>query len=197
MADAFIDESWLWDKTVDDYLLIVASVTTTRRRELQLAVRRLKRIPHLKATSEIKATLTTPDVVKKFLQVLAGDPSITITAAMWRGKRSDIDDYEALYQRVVARCAWQVVKQNPRSDLYVDKRYTRRQQQNELESTIRESISVIPQNIVRVFQADSRVVKELAAPDFVAWAFLQHYGRNNDEFYRLLRGKISHFDDLS
>lgn len=197
MADSFIDESWLWDEVTDDYLLIVASVTTTRRREMQLAIRRLKRIPHLKAKSEIKATVTTPDVVKKFLQVLAVDPSVTITAAMWRGKRADIDDHETLYRRVMARCAWQVVKRNPRSDLYVDKRYTRRQRQNELESAIRESISVIPQNIVRVFQADSRVVKELAAPDFVAWAFLQHYGRNNDEFYRLIRGKVSHFDDLS
>ncbi|MBI4630590.1 MAG: hypothetical protein HZC38_01185 [Chloroflexi bacterium] len=197
MADVFIDESWLWDEVTDDYLLIVASVTTTRRREMQLAIRRLKRIPHLKAKSEIKATVTTPDVVKKFLQVLAVDPSVTITAAMWRGKRADIDDHEALYRRVMARCVWQAVKQSPRSDLYVDKRYTRREQQNELEGEIREAIAVIPQNIVRVSQVDSRVVKELAAPDFVAWAFLQHYGRNNDEFYRLIRSKVSHFDDLS
>ncbi|MEK7250135.1 MAG: hypothetical protein AAB209_06890, partial [Bacteroidota bacterium] len=69
MADAFIDESWWWDEITDDYLLIVASVATTRRREIQLAIHRLKRIPHLKAKSEIKATVTSPDVVKKFLQV--------------------------------------------------------------------------------------------------------------------------------
>jgi hypothetical protein len=48
-----------------------------------------------------------------------------------------------------------------------------------------------------VFQEESHVVKELAAPDFVAWAFMQHYGRGNDEFYRLIRSRVVHFEELS
>jgi hypothetical protein len=39
MADAFIDESWLSEKSSDDYFLAVVSVITTDRRKLELIVR--------------------------------------------------------------------------------------------------------------------------------------------------------------
>lgn len=197
MADAFIDESWLTSTATGDYFLAVVAVITSRRRRLELLVRRAKRTPKLKAKSEIKASVTPPSLVKKMLRALAGDPELSIVAAIWRGKQKDVIKPEQLYQSVVGRCALHAVRRNPRIDLWLDKRYTDDFQKRELEGAVREAIAVVPGNIVRVFQEESHVVKELAAPDFVAWAFMQYYGRGNDEFYRLVRSRVAHFEDLS
>lgn len=195
--DAFIDESWLATKSSDDYFLVVVSVMTTNRRRIELAVRHLKRLPKLKMRSELKASASSAKMARKFLDVLASDPNVVIVAAMWRGKKSAVEDYEGLYQRVVARCALQTVKRSKRIDLHIDKRYTRENRQLELEGKIRNALVQVAGNIVRITQEDSQRVKELAAPDFVAWAFTQRYCHNNAEFYNIIRSKIKHFDDLS
>ncbi len=195
--DAFIDESWFSAKGSDDYFLAVVSVMTTDRRKIELAVRRLKRIPKLKTRSELKASISPPKIVSKFLHALAQDPNVTIVATIWRGKKSDVEDNEELYQRLVARCALQTVKRSKRIDLHIDKRYTRQNRQQELEGAIRESIADVSGNIVQVFQEDSQAVEELAAPDFVAWAFTQRYCHANSDFYNIIRAKVKHFDDLN
>ncbi len=38
---------------------------------------------------------------------------------------------------------------------------------------------------------------EMIAPDFVAWAVMQHYRHHHSEYYNIIRSKIIHFDDLS
>ena len=195
--DAFIDESWFSAKGSDDYFLAVVSVMTTERRKIELAVRRLKRIPKLKSRSELKASVSPPKIVSKFLHSLAQDPNITIVVAIWQGKKSDVGNNEGLYQRLVARCALQTVRRSKRVDLHIDKRYTRQNRQQELEGAIRESIAEVSGNIVQIFQEDSQAVEELAAPDFVAWAFTQRYCRANFEFYNIIRAKVKHFDNLT
>jgi len=195
--DAFIDESWATKKSSDDLFLVVVSVMTTDRRKIELAVRHLKRIPKLKRHSELKASVSPPKIVGKFLDALARDPNVAIVAAMWHGKRKEVEDREKLYQSVVARCALQTVKQCKRIDLHIDKRYTRQNRQQELEGRIREALVQVAGNIVRIAQEDSRSVAELTAPDFVAWSFTQRYCRNNAEHYNLIRSKVKHFDDLS
>ncbi len=198
MTDAFVDESWLSATPREDYLLAVVSVITSQRRRLQLITRRIKKhAGRLKAQSELKASASSPQIARRFLHALAAEPDVEITAAIWRGKRGEIEDYEALYQRVMARCVWQVVKRHPRCDVFIDKRYTNPNQQHDLEGGIREAIAGVRGNIVRVFQETSHAVQELAAPDFVAWAFVQRYGFGHEEFYRLIRSKVAHFDDLS
>jgi hypothetical protein len=196
-VDAFIDESWFSQKSSDDYFLVVVSVMTTDRRKIELAVRRLKRIPRLKSRSELKASASSAKVATKFLRMLASDPSVVIVAVIWQGKKIDVEDYEGLYQQLVARRALQTVKRSKRMDLHIDKRYTHKGRQQELEEKIREAIAEAPANIVRIFQEDLQSVKELAAPDFVAWAFTQRYCYANAEFYKIIRSKIKHFDDLS
>lgn len=195
--DAFIDESWSTNKVRDHYFLVVVSVMTTDRRKIELAVRRLKRVPKLKASSELKASASSEKVAVKFLRALADDPNITVLAAIWEGKKTTVHDNEALYQTLVARCAFQSVKQSHRVVLHLDKRYTRQNRQRELESKIRESIAGIPGNIVQILQEDSRKVEALAAADFIAWAYTQRYCHANDKFYNLIRAKVKHFDDLS
>ncbi len=195
MLCAFIDES-LSLSPEGDYFVAVAAVITDERRRLELMVRRLKRLPKLKAHSELKASVTPPQMIMKFLSSLANNSALEIVASVWHGHRSLVGSYEALYQEVVGRCALPVVRRHPRIDLIIDKRYTHIDQQRELEEAIRESIAVVPHNIVRVFQEDSRVVPELTAPDFVAWAVMQRYARGEYQFYNLIRSKVVHFDEL-
>jgi hypothetical protein len=195
--DAFIDESWLATKSSGDFFLVVVSVMTTDRRKIELVVRHLKRIPKLKMRSELKASVSPPKIVSKFLDALAQDPNVAIVAAMWQGKKKDVENHEKLYQSVVARCALQTVKRSKRIDLHIDKRYTRQNRQQELEGKIREALVQVAGNIVRIAQEDSQSVEELAAPDFVAWAFTQRYCHNNAEFYNIIRSKVKHFDDLT
>ncbi len=173
MVDAFIDESWLSGSASDDYFLAVVSVTTSDRRRLDLTVRKIRKIPRLKARSELKASVTPPGVIKRLLQPLADDANVSIVAAIWRGKRSAAKNHERLHQKVIGRCSLQTVGRHRRIDLCVDKRYTGRKRQEELGGAIREAIAVIPENVVRVFQQESHKVKELTAPDFVARAFMQ------------------------
>jgi hypothetical protein len=131
------------------------------------------------------------------LSALADDPDVAIVAAIWKGKRSKIEDHEQLYQKLVGRCALHAVKRHKRIDLFVDKRYTSEKRQQQLEGVIREAIASVSGNIVRVFQEDSQKIEELTAPDFVAWVFMQRYCRANSEFYNTIRSKVVHFDDLS
>lgn len=192
-----MDESWQWDPARDEQVLAVVSVITTHRRGLLLTTRRLKKMPKLKPKSELKASASSLDMIKKFLHALADDPHVSIVVTIWRGKRQAIQDHEQLYRKLVGRCALQTAKRSKRIDLFIDKRYTHKPQQQELEGAIREALAAVAGNVVRVFQEDSSVVKELAAPDFVAWAVSQRYGRNNREYYNIIRSKIVHFNDLS
>lgn len=187
MADAFIDESI--STTDKNYFLVVAVVLTTNRRELELITRRIKKVRQLKAHSELRASVTPPNLIQKFLTALARDPAVSIVAAMWSSPKGEIGNHDELYRQLMARCALATVKQEKHIDLYLDKRYTNRQQQRELEAEIRESLAVVSGNVVRIFQEDSQVIKELAAADFVAWAMMQHYGRGNSEFYNIIRAK--------
>ncbi len=195
MVDAFIDESWLVGPG-GRYFLAVVSVMTTDRRKIELTVR-LKRIPKLKTRSELKASASSAKVVKRLLGELASDPDVSIMAVIWRGKKTDVADNERLYQELVAHCALQTVQQSQRIDLHIDKRYTHEGRQRQLEERIREAIAAVPGNIVRILQEDLSAVKELAAPDFVAWALMQRYCHGNDEYYSIIRSKVRHFDDLS
>ncbi len=160
-------------------------------------MRKFRHIPRLKVKSELKASSSPPVIVKGFLRELAFEPDISIVAVVWSGNRKNIVDYEALYQHLVAQCAFHTVKLHKRIDLFVDKRYTNKKQQQELEKEIREAIASIPGNVVRVFQEESHVVKELTAPDFVAWAYMQRFCRSNAEYYRIIRARVVHFADLS
>jgi hypothetical protein len=194
---AFIDESWLMLPSEDKYFLAVASVMTDERRKLLLMSRRLKRSPKLKAHSELKASASSSKTATKLLQMLANQADVSIVAAISQGRYSEIDDFEELYQDVVARCALQTVRRHPRIDLIIDKRYTNLDQQRAFEGIIREAIAVVPNNIVRIFQEESHATPELAAADFVAWALMARYGRGEGQFYNIIRPKIEHFDDLS
>jgi hypothetical protein len=195
MIEAFIDESSL--RHGNYFFLVVVAVVTTNPRKIELDVRKLKRVPKLRVRSELKAAASSSETAKKFLRLLANDPGIRIVAVMWNGQRNLVDDYEELYQRVVARCAFHTVRQTPRIDLHIDKRYTNKHSQRNLEEKVRKAIAVVPKNIVRVFQEDSQKVKPLGAADFIAWAYLQRYCRANSEFYNLIKSKVVHFDNLS
>ena len=87
-----------------------------------------------------------------------------------------------LYRDVVAAVVRRRVERKPRLDLIVDKRYTNRGQQLILETTIREAIAEIPQQVVVIQQTDSTARPELQAAGFGAWAFGQKVERGGDRF---------------
>src|SRR3990172_369942 len=105
--DAFIDESWLTEKSSDDYFLAVVSVLTTDRRRLELTIRRIRQVPQLRIRSELKAWSSPPEITKRVLHALADDPNILITAAIWKGKKGKVKNHEQLYQELVGRVALQ------------------------------------------------------------------------------------------
>lgn len=197
MVDAFFDESI--QRNGDELFLVVAAVVTTDRRHTELAVKRLKRKPKLKlkAHSELKASASSREAVKGLLQALAQDPSVVIYAGIWQGKHDAMPDFESVYQTLIARVALQIVRHNVRADLHIDKRYNNRKRQQQLEQRIREQLVRVPKNVVRVFQEDSQVVKELTSADFVAWAYMQRYCYTTDEFYNLFKARVAIFEDLS
>ncbi len=97
---------------------------------------------------------------------------------------------EVLYQETVARLVKQCVKISPRLRVVLDKRYTNRKQQNDLETTIREAIINVPDQLVVIESLDSTASPELQAVDFLAWAFGQKYERGSDRFAKLLSPRV-------
>jgi hypothetical protein len=59
-----------------------------------------------------------------------------------------------------------------------------------LEEAIREGLVDVPQEVVLIWQEDSRTRKALQAVDCVAWAFFQKYEKGQDEFYRAIKERI-------
>ena len=80
----------------------------------------------------------------------------------------------------MARLVRHCVERHPQVNVYLDRRYTNRAQQSQLEQTIREAIAHVPGQVVLIKQLDSWAVPGLQAVDFVVWAFEQKYASGND-----------------
>ncbi len=195
IVTVFVDESFS-AATSDDYFVVVIGVITQDRRRLELMTRRIRK-QRVKASSEFKASVTPPKLVKRFLKELAEDSNISIVAAIWESKRDAVGDFEELYRQLVARCVLRAIKKFPRAKVHIDKRYSHKRGQQALDLEIRRALALVRGNVVQIFQEDSRRVQELAAADFVAWAFMQHYCHANAEFYNLIRARVIHMDNLS
>lgn len=192
---AFVDESFS-APTSDSYFVAVVAVFTNDRRSLELTIRRIRK-KRVQARSEFKAAKTPHKIIREFLVALASEPNLSITAAIWESKRTEVGDFEALYRQLVSRVALMVVKKHKRVDLVLDKRYSHKQSRDELELEIRRNFAFVRGNVVRILQEDSQRVTELAAADFIAWAFMQHYCKGISEYYNLIRSKVVHLDNLS
>ncbi len=59
-----------------------------------------------------------------------------------------------------------------------------------LEKTIRERIADIPEQVVLLYQEDSRQQRGLQAVDHIAWTFYQQYERDDNSLYQILKGRV-------
>jgi len=97
---------------------------------------------------------------------------------------------EAVYRAAVARVVRHCVERHPQVSLCLDKRYTNRTQQVQLEQAIREAIAHVPMQVVLVEQLDSWAVPGLQAVDFIAWSFEQKYGLDDDWAAQIIAQRV-------
>jgi hypothetical protein len=174
MKIAFVDESGDPSLNSGSRYLIVAAIMVSRPRPLALHIRRARRALRTKLRgAEFKARHAQPKEIERLLTALAEeDISIVVIAVETSASRRL--EGEKLYQETVARLVKRCVYLSPRLRVVLDKRYTNRKQQNDLETTIREAITDVPNQLVVIEPMDSTASPELQAVDFVAWAFGQN-----------------------
>lgn len=188
----FLDEAGGADPFSGSRFLVVAVLVTNIPRSIELHVKRARaRLKEKPASGEMKATHSREQVIERLLTALAQE-DIRVVAEIV-DKRAILrppEDPEDIYRLAVSRAVLHCVVHWPRLDLYLDKRYTKKELGHALERRIRESLSALHQEIVLISQEDSVSRKELQAVDYVAWAIFQKYERGNDHFYRIIADKI-------
>jgi len=192
MYYGFLDEAGGADPFSGSHFLVVAVLTTNVPRPIELHVKRARqRLREKPASGEIKATHSRERVIERLLTALAQE-DIQIVAEIV-DKQAILrppEDPEDIYRLAVAKAVSQCVVRWPRFDLYLDKRYTKKELRHTLERHIRETISGLGQEVILISQEDSVSRKELQAVDYVAWAIFQKYERGDDRFYRIIADKV-------
>jgi len=190
MLIAFGDESGTPSPADGERVFTVALLVVQDLRHLKRIVRRARRSLRRRArTSELKASRSHPRVIHRVLSALSqAECEIYVTAVDKRGITAR--QGEVLYRAAVARVVRHCVERHPRINLCLDKRYTNRTQQAQLEHAIRESIAHVSTQVVLIEQRDSWAVPGLQAVDFVAWAFEQKYALGDDWAAQLVAEKV-------
>jgi hypothetical protein len=99
---------------------------------------------------------------------------------------------EHLYQTAVTAVINHCLTRHPSLEIYLDRRYTNRQQAEGLTNTIQTNIHRANQQTISptIVQADSASHPGIQAADFVAWAFRQKYESQKDWAHDLLQNRI-------
>lgn len=192
MTYAFLDESGDETPFGGQPYLVVAVLSTSRPRDLGLAVTRARRKYGASlASGEMKADASPPAVTKWLLRALAASP-IEIVAVVV--DKSVIvrppTDPRAIYRFAVAEAVRRAAERRPQLDLYLDKRYTSPKLRELLEQAIRDKLAGLSENIA-IRHEDSIAERGVQAVDFVAWALFQKYARGASEFYDIIAPRIA------
>lgn len=189
---AFLDESGTTDPFSGSHFLVVALLSVTLPRSIELHVRRAhKKYGTSLSSGEMKASASREVAIERLLQTVAEEPIAIIAVVL--NKQQILrppDDPEDLYREAVTLAVRHAVSRWPRIDLCLDKRYTTKRLRYRLEKEIREGIADLHQEVVIIHQEDSVARKELQAVDYIAWAFFQKYERRDDRFYQIVAERI-------
>jgi hypothetical protein len=189
---AFIDESGTVDPFSGSHFLVIALLSTTRPRAIELHVKRaLKKYGTSLASGEMKADASREVVIKRLLQAIAQEPVAIVAVIV--DKRDIVrppEDPEDIYREAVTQAVRHEVARWPRIDVCLDKRYTTKRLRYGLEKVIREGIANLHQEVVIIRQEDSIAQKELQAVDYIAWAFFQKYERGDGRFYEIIAHQV-------
>jgi hypothetical protein len=189
---AFMDESGTVGASNGSHFLVVAVLTTTKPRDLELPVRRaLKKYGRSLTKGELKATHASEKANLRMLESIAGhDVSIMAVIVDQQAISRQPKDPEEIYRQAVTRAVHYLVKRSPRIEICLDRRYTNEILRYSLEKHIREGLVDLPHQLVLLRQQSSHSRKELQAVDAVAWAFFQKYERGDPRFYDVIASKV-------
>jgi hypothetical protein len=191
MRYAFLDESGDVSLTTSRFLVVAVLVTDQPRWIESLVKRAYQKLGRKSKSGEIKASASEASVIKWLLDAIAlrGVDIIAVVVDKARITRLTVDA-EDVYRQAATRAIKHCVERWPRMTCSLDKRYTKQALRYRLEEAIREGLVDVPQEVVLIWQEDSRTRKALQAVDCVAWAFFQKYEKGQDEFYRAIKERI-------
>jgi hypothetical protein len=190
---AFMDESGTVGAGTGTHFLVVAALTVSNPRELELPIRRvMKKFGTSLGSGEIKAADYEEAVILRLLKGIAAEDVVIIaTLVDQRAIRVAPQDAEAIYRYAVTRTVRTLAKRFPRLELSIDKRYTNSHLRDLLERAIRDELENLPRQNVIIRQENSVSRKELQAADAVVWAIFQKYERGDSRFYDIIESKIA------
>lgn len=172
--------------------MVVAAFTTPAVRPIELHVKRAHQaLGRAVQADELKASAQSQSVTERLLRAIA-EEDIGIVAVIV-DKRAILrppKDAEDIYREAVTKTIAHCVHLWPRTELFLDRRYTNKELQHRLERIIREGISTQHSEVVLIHQEDSRRNKGIQAADHIAWAIFQKYEVSNEQFYQILHPKI-------
>jgi len=190
MLIGFVDESGTPSPASGEQFFTVALLLVQKPRLVETLVRRVRRSLHRHARiSELKAARSHPGVIRRLMAGLAAIECEVYVIAVDKQSVAP-QQSEAVYRAAMARLVRHCVERHPQVNVYLDRRYTNRAQQSQLERTIREAIAHVPGQVVLIKQLDSWAVPGLQAVDFVAWAFEQKYALGNDWAAQVIAGQV-------
>lgn len=179
MITGFVDESGTLSPGGEPDIYTVALLLTPDPKRLGVLIRRLRHaLGRRDRSSELKAAQSNSTVIRRLLAKLAETESdIYITVVDKTGLQSS--QAEPVYRAAVARVIRSCVERHPEVQVFLDKRYTKRSQRQQLEQAVRETIVHVPGQLVLLEQVESWSLPGLQAVDFVAWAFQQKYANKD------------------
>ena len=183
---AFIDEAGSAALSRNNHIFIVAALCLENPRTIENTIKRAqKKYGTSLASGELKAKQSENRLIKHILESLSQEP-IEVFAVVIDHRILDkaLNNSEEIYHWAMLRLVKKLVIRYPRIEITLDRRYTNRELRYQLEKTVREGISDIPQNYVLIRQEDSQPNRRLQAVDFIAWALFQKHERGNDTYYR-------------
>ena len=155
-------------------------------------IKRLYRKTKMAPGRELKAIYTPPNQTLRLLDAIAReDVHIVAVVVDKRAVCKEPADPEDWYRKAVALACWHCARRWPSLHITLDKRYTQRTLQEELEATIRADLDGLEAPSIPIEHRDSTTLPGLQLADFVAWAIARKYERGECEYYDRIRDKIT------
>lgn len=190
MITGFIDESGTLAPDPKSDFYTVALLTAHDVKRIEVLIRRLRQSLHRRErTSELKAARSHPRVIHRLLNGLA-ELECEIYVLVIDKAGISVSQSEAIYRAAISGVVQHCVKRHPEIHLILDKRYTKRSQQTEIERVIRLGIAQVPGQVVLIDQLESWSSPGLQAVDFVAWAFQQKHAANEPWAAQIIAQKV-------
>lgn len=183
----YIDESGDVSVARHNHILVIAALCEEHPKRINRIVRKIqKKYGSSLSSGELKAKKEKTDLKKKLLGALAeADVEVYAVILDRRIIENPPDDPEDLYRWSLARLVKKIATRNPRIEIILDRRYTKKTLRDRLSTFIFTEINDLKQQII-IRHEDSVKQKELQAVDFIAWAFFQKYEHNRTDFYELI-----------